>query len=237
MGAVGMRTPARLPRIDRLFLAELSLPASHPRAADGTCPVLGYVVHHPDGPIVVDAGVGRGSDLIEQLYRPTVYDLLDRLAGVGVDERDVVAVVCSHLHFDHCGQIAALRAPVHVQAAERGAAALPYYTVPEWVALPEDRWRLAEGDEELAEGVRLLATPGHTPGHQSVVVAGGDEVVVLAGQATYTAAEFAAGTVAEADVHDPSWHGTALESLRRLHDLRATRVLFSHDATAHPGER
>jgi N-acyl homoserine lactone hydrolase len=228
---------AALPRIDRLHLAELSLPASHPRAADGPCPVLGYVVHHPDGPIVVDTGVGRGSELIDQLYRPTVHDLVGRLAGVGVDERAVVAVVCSHLHFDHCGQIAALRAPVHVQAAEREAAAGPSYTVPEWVALPEERWRLAGGDEDLAEGIRLLATPGHTPGHQSVVVAGGHEVVVLAGQAAYTAAEFAAGVVAEGDAHDASWHGTALESVRRLQDLRATQVLFSHDTATHPTGR
>jgi N-acyl homoserine lactone hydrolase len=101
------------------------------------------------------------------------------------------------------------------------------------VALPEARWRSARGDEDLAEGVRLLATPGHTPGHQSVVVTGGDEVVVLAGQAAYTAAEFAAGTVPVGDAHDPSWHGAALESLRRLQDLRATRTLFSHDAAEH----
>jgi N-acyl homoserine lactone hydrolase len=226
-----------LPRIDRLHLAEVRLPASHPRAAAGRCPVLGYVVHHPDGPIVVDTGVGRGSAVIERLYRPTVHDLVDRLATVGVDERDVVAVVCSHLHFDHCGQIAALAAPVHVQAAEREAAAHPHYTVPEWVAVPEGRWRLAAGDEDLAEGIRLLATPGHTPGHQSVVVAGGDEVVLLAGQAAYTAAEFAAGTVPVGDAHDASWHGTALDSLRRLHDLRATRVLFSHDTAVHPADR
>ncbi len=231
---MGTPTPARMPRIDRLDLAELALPTWHPRAADGTCQVFGYVVHHPDGPIVVDTGVGRGSDLIEQLYRPSVHDLVDRLAEVGVDERDVGAVVCSHLHFDHCGQNAALGAPVHVQAAEREAATLPHYTVPEWANLPDHRWRVIDGDEDLAEGVRILATPGHTPGHQSVVVTGGDEVVVLAGQCTYTAAEFAAGTVEAADVHDASWHGTALESLRRLRELRPTRALFSHDEAAHP---
>jgi len=219
----------QVPRIDRLLLAELVLPSWHPRAADGRGLVLGYVIHHPDGPVVVDTGVGRGSALIEELYRPTTSDLVSRLAEVGVDERDVAAVVCSHLHFDHCGQAATLFAPVHVQAAEREAATAPGYTVPEWVALPESRWRAAQGDVELAEGVRILATPGHTPGHQSVVVAGGDEVVVLAGQCTYTAAEFAAGTVAAEDAHDPSWHESALESVRRLRALRPTRVLFAHD--------
>jgi glyoxylase-like metal-dependent hydrolase (beta-lactamase superfamily II) len=218
-----------LPRIDRLELAELVLPEWHPRAAEGVCVVLGYVVHHPDGPVVVDTGVGTGNDLIEDLYRPTVHDLVARLAGVGVDERDVVAVVCSHLHFDHCGQNAALTAPVHVQAAERTAAAAPGFTVPAWAELPDGRWRVADGDADLAEGLRVVATPGHTPGHQSVVVRGGDDTVVLVGQCAYTAAEFSSVTVAEGDAHDASWHPTAVESLRRLRDLRPTRAVFSHD--------
>jgi N-acyl homoserine lactone hydrolase len=218
-----------LPRIDRLHLGELVLPGWHPRAADGVGQVFGYVIHHPDGPVVVDTGVGRGSALIEELYRPTVHDLVARLGEVGVDEREVAAIVCSHLHFDHCGQNAALRAPVHVQAAERAAAASPRYTVPDWVALPEARWRVVDGDADLADGLRLVATPGHTPGHQSVVVTAGDEVVVLAGQCTYTAAEFTAGTLPVEDVHDPSWHDAALDSLRRLRALRPTRVVFAHD--------
>ena len=220
-----------LPRIDRLELAELALPEWHPRAADGSCAVLGYVVHHPDGPVLFDTGVGHGNELIDDLYHPTVHDLVDRLAEVGVDERDVVAIVCSHLHFDHCGQNAALAAPVHVQAAERVVAAEPGFTIPEWATLPDERWRVVDGDTELADGLRLVATPGHTPGHQSVVVAGGADVVVLGGQCTYTAAEFASGTVAEADVHEPSWHPTALDSLHRLRALRPTRALFSHDRT------
>jgi N-acyl homoserine lactone hydrolase len=218
-----------LPRIDRLELAELALPEWHPRAADGSCVVLGYVVHHPDGPVVFDTGVGHGSELIEDLYHPTVHDLVGRLAEVGVDERDVVAVVCSHLHFDHCGQNAALAAPVHVQAAERAAATAPGFTIPEWATLPDERWRVVDGDAELADGLRVVATPGHTPGHQSVVVAGGDDVVVLGGQCTYTAAEFADGTVAVEDAHDASWHPTAVDSLSRLRSFRPTRTLFSHD--------
>jgi N-acyl homoserine lactone hydrolase len=221
----------RLPRIDRLHLAEVSLPSWHPRAADGRGQVFGYVVHHPDGPLVVDTGVGRGSPLIERLYQPTVSDVVLRLAEVGVDERDVAAIVCSHLHFDHCGQNTALRAPVHVQAAERVAADGPGYTVPEWATLPEERWRVVDGDAELADGVRIVATPGHTPGHQSVVVSAGGEVVVLAGQCAYTAAEFDERTVPVDDVHDPSWHEAALDSIRRLRELRPTRVVFAHDAT------
>jgi glyoxylase-like metal-dependent hydrolase (beta-lactamase superfamily II) len=218
-----------LPRIDRLELAELVLPDWHPRAAEGTCMVLGYVVHHPDGPVVVDTGVGRGDELIEDLYHPTVHDLVGRLAEVGVDERDVASVVCSHLHFDHCGQNAALAAPVHVQAAEQTAAAEPGYTVPGWATLPDGRRRVHDGDADLAEGLRLVATPGHTPGHQSVVVTGGDDVVVLGGQCSYTAAEFAAGTVADGDAHDASWQPAAVESLRRLRSLDPTRALFAHD--------
>ena len=123
-----------------------------------------------------------------------------------------------------------MAAPVHVQAAERAAAALPHHTVPEWAELPEARWRTHDGAADVAAGVRVLPTPGHTPGHQSVVVRHGDEVVVLAGQCAYTAAEVEAGVVPPGDAHDPTWHDAAVESLHRLRDLRPTRVLLAHDA-------
>ncbi|CAN5485217.1 hypothetical protein BH18ACT1_BH18ACT1_16950 [soil metagenome] len=223
-----------LPRVDRLHMADLTLPASHPRAAEGTCSVFAYVVHHPDGPVLVDTGVGAGNELIDRLYQPRTWDVVERLAEVGVDARDVVTVVLSHLHFDHCGQQTRLAAPVVVQADEVAAAALPRFTVPEWARVPADRLRTVTGDAELAEGVRLLHTPGHTPGHQSVLVEGGGERLLLVGQCAYTAAELAAGQVPVGDAHDPSWHPAANASVERLRALQPTVALFAHDASFFP---
>ena len=47
-------------------------------------------------------------------------------------------------------------------------------------------FHLVEGDEELADGVTLLPTPGHTPGHLSVLVTSGDETGIVCGDVVLT---------------------------------------------------
>lgn len=62
---------AEMPAIVRLNLAVVRLPASHPAASLGTrVPVYGFCILHPDGPILVDTGVGFGNELIDDLYEP-----------------------------------------------------------------------------------------------------------------------------------------------------------------------
>src|SRR6266550_4621550 len=61
----------------------------------------------------------------------------------------------------------------------------------------------------------VLATPGHTPGHQSVTVRTGDGLVLIVGQAAEDARSFATGPA------DPS--------IQRLRELNADRIHFSHD--------
>src|SRR2546426_958347 len=72
-----------------------------------------------------------------------------------------------------------------------------------------------EGDREIVDGVSVLATPGHTPGHQSVTVRAGDGLVLIVGQAAQDARSFATGAA------DPS--------IQRLRELNADRIHFSHD--------
>lgn len=224
--------------IHRLDLGAVELPATHPRAADGRCPIFGYAIIHADGVLVVDTGTAAGHPVIDELYRPTVTPLVEALHGVGIDERDVTAIANTHLHFDHCGQNDALpNTPVWVTEAELTAAEQPYYTVPEWAAVAPARLRVAADGVAPAPGVRLLHTPGHTPGHQSVVVDTAQGSIVLAGQACYTCAEYAAGHVAPGDLHDDAWAEAARDSLARLRAFDPIQVVFSHDpATYHrPG--
>ena len=225
-----------LPRIDRLRLAELVLPEFHPEAAtDPVSPVFAYVIHHRDGPVLVDTGVGRGNEFLDEVYQPTVTDLGEALAHVGVDERDVVAIVNSHLHFDHCGQnpmFYGLRVPIYVQAAEVEAAREPFYTDPAWASVPSDQLRRLDGDETLTEGIRIVATPGHTAGHQSVIIEGGAEVAVIAAQSVWRVSEFETGKPSVGNVSDELWiAGT--ESLRRLRALDPAVAYFSHDETTY----
>ena len=219
------------PRLTRVELGHVRLPTWHPRAEDKTCPIFCFVIEHVDGVIVVDTGPREGHPFIDELYTPRVMSIVDALHGCSVDERDVTAVVNTHLHFDHCGQNYLLgNAPIWVTAAEVEAAAAEFYTVPEWAQIDEPRLRLSSDGEEIAEGIRVLHTPGHTPGHQSVVVETNTGRELIVGQACYTCSEFMDRTVVEADMHDADWLSAGRESLQRLVDLGVKTAHFSHDS-------
>lgn len=206
------------------------VPEWHPEHATfKPFPVHVWVVHHPDGVVVVDSGIGPGHPIIDEMYAPECASLVDALGGVNVDERDVVALVLSHLHFDHCGQHSQLAAPAFVQHAELEAAQQPGYTVAEWAAIPSARLRAVSGDTELVSGIRLIATPGHTPGHQSVVIEGGGERVVLAAQCAFGCDEVRTGRANPQNLHDLEWEAAATESLARVRALRPVVVELSHD--------
>lgn len=221
-----------MPRIERLHLADLALPVGHPATpAGGEAVVFGFVIDHPDGAIVVDTGVGRGNDFIDQAYSPMVRDLGEALVAVGIEPGSVAAVVNSHLHFDHCGQNPAYyggAVPVYVQAEEVEAAGERFYTVPEWAAVPTGQLRAVRGDEIIADGVTILSTPGHTRGHQSVVVEADGHRVVLAAQAVWDIAEFHREEAAAANVDAEELKDAAVASIRRLKALDPDLAYFSH---------
>jgi N-acyl homoserine lactone hydrolase len=221
---------AVIPRIDVLQLARVdAVPEFHPDYDTFTpFPVHGFVIHHPDGPIVVDTGVGFGSDLIDSLYPHQFVSLVDELNRCGVDERDVQLIVNSHLHFDHCGQNHALECPIAVQHAELEAAREPHYTVDDWAMIPARRLRVLHGDTDLTIGVRALLTPGHTPGHQAVVINSTEGVVVIAAQCIFRRDAWNGETEA-ANLHHADWRDVAAHSIARLQTLHPRRVLLSHD--------
>lgn len=217
-------------RIEVLTLARITgVPASHPEHATfQPFPVHAFAIRHPDGVIVMDTGIGFGNAVIDEMYPHEAWHLVDELHRVGIDERDVRLIVNSHLHFDHCGQNDALHCPVAVQRGEIAAAQEPFYSVPDWATVAPERARVVDGDEELAPGVTAILTPGHTPGHQSVVVRTGEATVVIAAQCLFRNSAWG-GPAEEANLHDPSWRAAADNSLERLKALRPTRVFLSHD--------
>jgi len=220
-----------LPQIERLVLATVTtVPEWHPQHDKfEPFPVHAWLIRHPDGLILVDTGVGVGNEFIDECYHPRSTSLLDALAGVGVASSDISTVVVSHLHFDHCGQQGALAAPVYVQATEFEVAQTPGYTVPDWAAIPNDRLRLVHGDQVIAEGISLLSTPGHTPGHQSVLLEAAGERVVIAAQCAFRAAELRTGAPVASNLHDESWEVAARGSLQRLRALAPFTAHLSHD--------
>ncbi len=70
-------------------------------------------------------------------------------------------------------------------------------TIADWVDAPGLRYELLDGDAEVAPGVRLLPTPGHSPGHQSLLIETSEGTVVVAGQSLLTRAEWEGAADAE----------------------------------------
>ena len=142
-----------LPRIDIVAMGRATrVPDWYGDAVGDTFDVRSFVIHHPDGPIVIDAGIGSGSELINKLYAPQIVDIGDALASCGVDLSQV-----HHLHFDHC-EARRFTAPTF-ERAELEAARAPHYTVPDWI--PDGDVQLVDGDAEIAVGVQVLATGAH----------------------------------------------------------------------------
>jgi N-acyl homoserine lactone hydrolase len=221
-----------LPAIERLTMARVTrVPDWHPEhGAFQQFPVHAWVVRHPDGAILVDTGIGEGNEVIDSWYAPEVVGLREALTSIELNIDDIAAVVLSHLHFDHCGQQQLLDAPVFVQAREHREAQRLQYTVPEWADIPASRLRLIDGDEDIAEGVRLVATPGHTPGHQSVVIETGDTRAVLGAQCAFRTAEARTGEPGATNLHDVSWRTAARDSLARLRSFGPATLQLSHDS-------
>lgn len=182
-----------------------------------TFPVFGFLIEHPDGPILVDSGVGSGHALIDRLYSPHHHSLDIALGKRGVAVGDVRLVISSHLHFDHCGQNHRfVGAPVVVQRTELEAARAPRYTVPEWAEPPNAHMQPIDGEQEVADGVRVVPTPGHTAGHQSVVIESEGGCVVVAAQAAWDVEAFALGELGDEHGWDQAAGRASLTALRRL---------------------
>jgi N-acyl homoserine lactone hydrolase len=216
-------------RVFRLHLTDVTPSPDLPWACP-TFPVFAFLVDHPDGPVLIDTGVGLGHDVIDELYSPVHYDLDDALAEHGVGVSDITTVISSHLHFDHCGQNGRFaHARVLVQRAEVEAAREPLYTVPEWASPDGVELTEIDGDHRVAPGIEIIATPGHTIGHQSVLIADANgQRTIACCQGSWNAESFSMSELGD-DGGDPA---AGAMSMRRLHSLTPTSVLFSHDPRA-----
>jgi glyoxylase-like metal-dependent hydrolase (beta-lactamase superfamily II) len=149
-----------------------------------------FALRFDDGRIiVVDAGIGPAS--APSTWAPLPGRLPDELAAAGIDRHDVDTVVLTHVHTDHIGwSIDANGAPYFpnarylVQAAEVAAVESREPTLARWLLEPlraAGQLAVADGTHQLAPGAAVRATPGHTPGHQSVLLTSGEETLVVTG--------------------------------------------------------
>ena len=208
--------------INRLHLASL-------RGIDGKeWPVHGFVVTHPGGAVLVDTGCG-GPDEVLNDWRVVNRSVADALAGLDMTPADIDLVINTHLHFDHCGQNAVFsRVPCYVQRTELDRAKRESPDLYDWFGFMNARWELLDGDIEILPGLSVITTPGHTVGHQCVVVATGGQADKLIGDAAYTPHQFAGPPDKDVLPGQASnlvaWRG----SLDRIRSLEPDRVHFCH---------
>lgn len=202
----------------------------HPRVE----PVLAYLVQHDRGLILFDTGMGSADTETEAHYRPRRRVLPDALAAAGAAPGDISLVVNCHLHFDHCGGNPLLSGkPILVQDSELATARRGDYTFDELIDFPGATYEELTGEAEIWPGVWIVPTPGHTEGHQSLVLRQGDGTVVLAGQAHDFASEFASDHLARQAALDAAEQPLPAYRpwLDRLTDFDPRRVLFAHDCS------
>jgi N-acyl homoserine lactone hydrolase len=153
--------------------------------------------------------------------------IASRLAEAGLTPRDLDGVITSHWHFDHAGGMAQLKGSlILAQAAELAAAAVPGAYTPD-VHVPGLRTRSLEGDTELAPGVTVLSTPGHTPGHQSLLVETAEGPFLLTSDAVYTKVNWDTDTPGA--MVDPASGVRSVARLRQVASDTGATVVFSHD--------
>lgn len=214
-----------------LHLTTVTYPSWHPLSGQRGI-VNAYALRHADGIILIDSGVGEGNAFIDAHYQPEHTPLPEVLGGHGHAPRDIVAVVNTHLHFDHCGHnLLFPGVPIYVQVEEYEAAHQPNATILEWVDFPGAAYRQVQGEVEIAAGIRLIPTPGHSAGHQSVQVMTAEGVALIAGQAVQASADWIAlqETGGLPPGNAPVDEAAYQESARRLLRAEPARVYFSHD--------
>lgn len=136
--------------------------------------------------ILIDTGVGDLPEKFLKIYNvEKERSLLDCLKDMDLSPEDITMVINTHLHFDHTGYNKAFTNAVTIaQETEIRYSAYPdRFQKGSYIpsALQGLKFKGIAGEEEVAQGVTALPTPGHTPGHQSVAVELEDEVLIYTG--------------------------------------------------------
>lgn len=228
--------------IERLYILDFGLFEVHENRRQIGIP--GYLIQTSRGEkILVDTGFP--ASYAEDAARATAEDQLGsfgrvvaltqdnlpaaQLAHIGLTHRDITHLILTHSDVDHIGGIADFpHAPLIIGAAER-ALERPRYFTTQPIAWPEVEYQLIAEDTELFPGLTLLTTPGHAPGHLSLLLHLPETgAILLTGDAISRPAEFAEG-------FGGAWDETvARQSAERLMKIASRHnafVIYGHDPT------
>ena len=165
--------------------------------------VNAYVLVRGKEAAVVDTGTPGNAEKIADVVRS---------AGLGWDA--VRHVILTHYHPDHIGSVGEVLAAAAKATAYAGAADIPQ------IESPRPLKPVADNDEVF--GLRMIATPGHTPGHICVFDPAGS--LVILGDAINNVGNQLSGPnpKSTADM------GQAHQSVKKLEKLKFQRAMFGH---------
>lgn len=194
--------------------------------------VNAWLVRHPEATVLIDTGIGEHipeADLREMRF--TRKPITQALSEISIDPSEIDLVINCHLHVDHAGGNVQFRGTrILVQPEELAAAHGADYTMSEDIDLDGGTWEERSGEHEPLPGIRVIPTPGHSPGHQAVSIETDAGRLLLAGQTFRQASDFARAVTAlrldREGYPDPPVYP---EWLPRLLDLDPYRVVFGHD--------
>jgi glyoxylase-like metal-dependent hydrolase (beta-lactamase superfamily II) len=209
--------------------------------------VRSYLVVHPQGVLLWDTGIADataeladGQRIIDSIVFKVPKTLRSQLSEIGVDPSSVDYLGLSHLHIDHVGNVELFPdATVLMQQAEYDAGYGPdaqkLTLIPEtYAALERDRIQTVVGDHDVfGDGtVVLRSLPGHTPGHQGLLVDLRDSgPILLATDIAYSAQDYADAAIRASNV-DLEQSRRSIETAKRIERELGATVWLHHDLEA-----
>lgn len=150
-----------------------------------------------------------------------------QLEKLNLSPSDLDFVINTHMHFDHAGGNSLfVGVPVYVQAAELSAMQNSTIQNPWWDA-PGLQFHTVQGDWSPVDRVEMLLTPGHSPGHQSMLVRTAGRPWLFTWDAVYTEEHWRENKLGAGA--DPAAARTSMDRLRQVAEEENAHVIFGHD--------
>ncbi len=147
-------------------------------------PSISWLIDTDKEKILVDTGMCNTERADNYHYKGAIQEeeqSIDKaLKKLGIDVLDISKVILTHLHWDHCQNLHFFKnAKFYVQRKELEFAKNPVppyhnsyeFNIPELKQTFSDiSFEILNGDKKITEGIKVVLTPGHSPGHQVVLV-------------------------------------------------------------------
>ena len=153
-----------------------------------------------------------------------------QLALLGLTPNDITLLILTHSHIDHIGSLPLFPCPVALTARERSEPQPLYFGTARPLEWPPNEYHLITQDTQICHGLTLIPTPGHTPGHLSILLTLPTPILLTA-DAINRASEPAEGFP---DAMDPVTAALSCQRLTELALQHKARLIYGHEPRQWP---